>query len=68
MKALPYIYTFLSYYDSYKTNKKEWVKKLQDEWEETKELPRKKKKEARKAIKAELDLALYDPIEEMLNI
>ena len=54
---------FASYFDSFQVNKEKWIKELQEQWESTKYMPRKKKKRERKRILQEFSIATFNPFE-----
>jgi len=52
---------------SVELNQEDWKKRILDEWEKSKNYPRKKKKKVRKHLQLDWNLACWNPIEEMMN-
>jgi len=46
-------------------NQKQWKEDIRQKWEESKKLPRKKKKEERKSLLIEWSIASWSPLDDM---
>lgn len=56
-----YIAMAMSMFTEYEENKKKFKEKILNEWDETKNMPRKMKKRVRKKLELEWAIANYDP-------
>jgi len=52
---------FYGQYSAFECNQSEWVKRILKEWEESKKLPRKAKKQKRKELNLDYGIATFDP-------
>lgn len=59
-KYLPFISFSLSMFH---TENKEWKERILQKWEDSKKLPRKKKKKLRKELQIEWEIACWNPYE-----
>ena len=48
-------------------NTEEWKKRILDEWEKSKNYPRKKKKRVRKELQLDWSIACWNPFDELMN-
>jgi hypothetical protein len=53
----------LSFMNELETQNKEWKKRILDEWEKSKNYPRKKKKRVRKELQLDWSIANWNPFE-----
>lgn len=59
---------FSQYADAEAKNRKEWKSRILKQWEESKKLPRKKKKAVRKKLNLEWGIASWTPFPEYNEI
>jgi uncharacterized membrane protein YbaN (DUF454 family) len=52
---------------SVKMNQEDWKKRILDEWEKSKNYPRKKKKKVRKHLQLDWNFACWNPFDDLMN-
>lgn len=66
MKKLPAIFGFaVAMTKSFEYGQKEWKDKILNEWENSKNYPRKKKKQVRKRLLIDWSLACWSPFDDI---
>jgi hypothetical protein len=55
--------TMIGSMTAYKTGMEKWKDRIREQWEESKKLPRKKKKLVRKELLLDYSFACYDPFD-----
>lgn len=60
MKSIGIIYLYLNAFNNLQTEMDDWKNDLRKQWEESKKLPRKKKKQLRKEIKLNWMIANWE--------
>lgn len=62
-----YILPFLNMFSEINENMTAWKERLKVDWVNTKYLPRKKKKQKRKEINLDWEIASYEPFQDMFT-
>ena len=60
-----YLHPALSFLSDIKEGNEEWKKRISKEWNESRKLPRKQKKQKRKELTLDWSIANWDPFEDM---
>lgn len=66
MTKIPALLSFaMSTMNTFEIGQENWKKKILDEWEKSKNYPRKKKKRVRKKLQLDWNLACWSPFDHM---